>query len=96
MTAPTRAKSSEKSAEKAVDNASRLQVGDAVLLPDGGEAILVGIDGEEALLRVGTLHGAPVRRPLSQVSRVSPAQETRRHVKFRREAVQRGEIPAQG
>lgn len=66
--------------------------GVAVLLPDGGEAILLGVEDGFALLRCGTVHHAPVRRPAGQVSVIAAADETARHAKFRAEAIERGEI----
>jgi hypothetical protein len=66
--------------------------GVAVVLADGGEAILVRAEAGEAFLRCGTAHRSPIRRAADQISPVAPADETLRHAKFRREAVARGEI----
>ncbi|WP_326554663.1 hypothetical protein [Micromonospora sp. NBC_01813] len=61
-------------------------------LEDGGEAILIRFEGDFALLRVGTGHPSPVRRPLKGLEAVFRASETERHAKFRSDALRRGEI----
>jgi len=77
---------------KTVKQLLDLVPGVAVLLSDGGEAILVRAEAGEALLRCGTAHRSPIRRATDQISPVDPADETDRHARFRREAVRRGEI----
>jgi hypothetical protein len=72
--------------------AAALSAGDAVLFSDGGEALVIGVEDGEALLRCGTLHDNPFRLPVDQVSKAP--EETERHTKFRREAVDRGELAA--
>jgi hypothetical protein len=61
-----------------------------VTLADGGEALVIGVEAGDALLRCGSLHDAPLRLPVDQVSK---AEATERHDRFRYEAVRRGELP---
>lgn len=75
-----------------IESEPDLVPGAAMWLRDGGEAVLLRVDGDDALLRCGTLHEQPVRRPLSEVTLATAYRETPRHAKFRREAVHRGEI----
>ena len=72
--------------------ASELRAGDAVLIADGGEALVIGLESGDALLRCGTLHDSPFRLPAHLVSKVADGEQTERHDKFRVEAVRRGEL----
>lgn len=83
MTTPTRTRK---------PTAPELVPGDAVLMADGGEAVLIGIEAGDALLRCGSLHDAPVRLPRDLVSKVAERDQTDRHERFRAEAVRRGEL----
>lgn len=69
-----------------------LESGSAVLLANGGEAVLLAVDLPWAYVRVGTAHNQPLRVAADSLTAVDPADETRLHVKFRREALKRGEI----
>jgi hypothetical protein len=66
--------------------------GDAVTLADGGEALVIGVEAGDALLRCGTMHDSPFRKPAEQVSKVADGATTRRHDRFRAEALRRGEL----
>jgi hypothetical protein len=69
-----------------------LHPGDAVLFADGGEALVIGVEGGEALLRCGIMHDTPFRLPLDLVSKVAKEDETQRHYRYRVEAHRRGEL----
>jgi hypothetical protein len=88
MTTTTRAKPAAKPASVSAD----LRAGSPVLLPDGGEALVIGVEAGDALLRCGTLHDAPVRVPADQVSKVAAGAQTERHDRFMVEARRRGEL----
>lgn len=90
--APKPADSAPDAATDALEGVGELAPGRAVRLADGGEAVFLVEDADFALLRVGTGHDSPFRVPLESLEAVFRANETDRHVKFRAEALRRGEI----
>lgn len=92
MTEKKTDEAAKKPEEPAKKPAPQPERGDAVLLPEGGEAIVVGTEDGVVLLRVGSVHVEPVRRPAGQVALVEADEETDRHRTFRRVAKRNGEI----
>jgi hypothetical protein len=66
--------------------------GAAVLLPDGGEALVLAVQPKQALLKVGTGPRSVIWVPLEGLEAVPEATETERHANFRADARRRGEV----